>query len=51
MLKEKCTKALYVENSKRGADKINFLNLYRSLVPSNLDYGCSVRGVIKKFVD
>ena len=48
MLKEKCIGTLevikVVANSKWGADKINLLHLYRSLVRSKLDYGCILYG-------
>jgi hypothetical protein len=51
MLKEKCMKTLdvikVVANTKWGADKNTLLHLYRSLIPSKLDYGSIVYGAAR----
>ena len=51
-LKAKCLKALGVlkvlSNTNWGGDRSVFLNLYRSLVRSKLDYGSIVYGSVRK---
>ena len=51
-LKAKCQKALdllrVVSNTDWGADRTVLLRLYRSIIRSKLDYGCSVYGSARK---
>ena len=51
-LKAKCLKALnllkVLSHTSWGADRTTFLKLYRSLVRSKLDYGCTTYGSARK---
>ena len=51
-LKDKCMKALnlikVIAHTDWGADRATLLKLYRSLVRSKLDYGCTVYGSARK---
>ena len=51
-LKTKCLKALnllkVLSHTSWGADRTTLLKLYRSLVPSKLDYGCIIYGSARK---